>query len=195
VAIVGLGTGPIAAYGKAGDTFRFYEINRQVIDIAGSLFFYTRETSARVETVEGDARLALERDTVPPFDVIALDAFSGDAIPLHLLTREAVALYVRHLKPGGVMAFHVSNNYLDLAPVVGQLADEIGYRAIDVKSHENTDEHLLAAEWLLVSRNPAVFENEAMRVHAQPIASRAGMRPWTDSFNNLVQILKWPELR
>jgi len=195
VAIVGLGTGTIAAYGKAGDTFRFYEINQQVIDIAGSLFFYTRETPARVETVEGDARLSLEQDTTLPFDVIALDAFSGDAIPLHLLTREAMVLYLRHLKPDGVMAFHVSNNYLNLAPVIAQLADEIGYKAIDVKNHENGEDLVLAAEWVLVTRNPAVPANETIRVHAQPIASRAGLRPWTDSFNNLVQIVKWPQLR
>jgi SAM-dependent methyltransferase/MFS family permease len=194
VGIIGLGTGTIAAYGKPGDTFRFYEINRQVIDMAESLFFYTRESTARVEIVEGDARLSLEQDTTPPFDVLALDAFSGDAIPMHLLTREAMALYVRHLKPDGVMVFHVSNNYLNLAPVVAQLANEIGYRAVDVKTHENPEELLLPTEWMLVSKNPAVFENETVKVHAQPIASRAGLRPWTDSFNNLAQIVQWPQL-
>jgi SAM-dependent methyltransferase/MFS family permease len=194
VGIIGLGTGTIAAYGKPGDTFRFYEINRQVIDMAESLFFYTRESAARIEIVEGDARLSLEQDTTPPFDVLALDAFSGDAIPLHLLTREAMALYVRHLKPDGVMVFHVSNNYLNLAPVVAQLAHEIGYRAVDVKTHENPEELLLPTEWMLVSKNPAIFENETVQVHAQPIASRAGLRPWTDSFNNLAQIVQWPQL-
>jgi SAM-dependent methyltransferase len=194
VGIIGLGTGTIAAYGKPGDTFRFYEINRQVIDVAESLFFYTRESAARIEIVEGDARLSLEQDTTPPFDVLALDAFSGDAIPLHLLTREAMALYVRHLKPDGVMVFHVSNNYLNLAPVVAQLANEIGYQAVDVKSHENPEELLLPTEWMLVSKNPVVFENETVKVHAQPIASRAGLRPWTDNFNNLAQIVKWPQL-
>jgi SAM-dependent methyltransferase len=195
VGIIGLGTGTIAAYGKPGDTFRFYEINRQVIEIAESLFFYTRESPAHVEIVEGDARLALEQDTTPPFDVLALDAFSGDAIPLHLLTREAMALYVRHLKPDGVMVFHVSNNYLTLAPVVAQLAEEIGYRAVDVKSHENPEELLLPTEWMLVSKNAAVFDNETVKVHAQPIPSRGGLRPWTDSFNNLAQIVRWPQLR
>jgi SAM-dependent methyltransferase len=194
VGVVGLGTGTIAAYGKPGDTFRFYEINRQVIDIAESLFFYTRESPAHIEIVEGDARLSLERDTTPPFDVLALDAFSGDAIPLHLLTREAMALYVRHLKPGGMMAFHISNNYLNLAPVVAQLAHEIGYRAVDVRSHGNTEELLSPTEWMLVSKNSALFENESIQVHAQPIDSRAGLRPWTDNFNNLAQIVKWPQL-
>ena len=100
VGIVGLGAGTIAAYGKPGDIFRFYDINQQVIDIARSLFFYLRESRAQIDTVLGDARLSLERETAPPFDVLALDAFSGDAIPVHLLTREAVALYTRRLEAG-----------------------------------------------------------------------------------------------
>jgi len=172
---------------------RFYEINRQVIDIAQSLFFFTRQSPARVEIVEGDARLSLAGDTTPPFDVIALDAFSGDAIPLHLLTREAVALYLRHLKPEGVMAFHVSNVYLDLAPVVRQLADEIGYRSVLVKSHTSQEEMLLTSEWVLVTKNTALLANEGVKVHARPIAERSGLRPWTDSFHNLAQILRWPQ--
>src|SRR5262249_13407281 len=147
----------LAAYGRAVDTFRFYEINRQVIEIAKSLFFFLRETPARVETVEGDARLSLERESDAPFDVLVLDAFSGDAIPVHLLTREAVAMYLRHLSPDGVLAFHVSNNYLDLAPVVEQLAARIRYRAIEVKSHDDRDDMILPAEWVLVTRNASVL--------------------------------------
>jgi SAM-dependent methyltransferase len=195
VAVVGLGTGTIAAYGKAGDTIRFYEINRQVIDIAQELFFFTRESPAHIEIVEGDARLSLERETTPPFDIIVLDAFSGDAIPLHLLTREAMALYLQHLKPDGVLVFHVSNDYLDLAPVVRQLAEEIGYQSVDVRSHASREEMLLASEWVLVTKNLSVLKNEAVRVHSQPIAARIGLRPWTDSFNNLTQIVKWPQLQ
>jgi SAM-dependent methyltransferase len=190
VGVIGLGTGSLAVYGQPGDTFRFYEINSQVIEIAQSLFFYTRETPAHVEIVEGDARLSLQRESTPPFDVLALDAFSGDAIPVHLLTREAVALYLRHLKPDGVLAFHVSNNYLDLAPVVAQLAEEIHYRAIEVKNHADADELILPAEWVLVTRNEGVLANTAIKLHAQPIAARAGIRPWTDDFNNLLEIIK-----
>jgi SAM-dependent methyltransferase len=194
VGVIGLGTGTLAAFGQAGDTFRFYEINSQVIEIAQSLFFFTRETPARVEIVEGDARLSLQRESVPPFDVLALDAFSGDAIPVHLLTREAVALYLRRIKPDGVLAFHVSNNYLDLAPVVAQLAQEIHYRAIEVKNHADPDDSILPAEWVLVTRNTSVLENTAIRLHSQPITPRPGLRPWTDDFNNLLEILKTPRL-
>jgi SAM-dependent methyltransferase len=194
VGVIGLGTGTLAAFGRPGDTFRFYEINSQVIEIAQSLFFFTRETPARVEIVEGDARLSLQQESVPAFDVLALDAFSGDAIPVHLLTREAVALYLQRLKPEGVLAFHVSNNYLDLAPVVAQLAQEIHYRAVEVKNHSDPEDLILPSEWVLVTRNESVLENTAIRLHAQAIAPRAGLRPWTDDFNNLLQILKAPAL-
>ena len=195
VGIVGLGVGTIAAYGQPGDTFRFYEINRQIVEIAESLFFYLRETHARVEIAEGDARLSLERETPQQFDVLALDAFSGDAIPVHLLTKEAVALYRKHLKPNGVLAFHVSNNYLDLAPVVRQLAEEFGYRSVLVRNHANDDELVLPADWVLVTNNNAVLENAAVKVHAEPIHSRPGLRLWTDDYNNLLQILKTPQFR
>jgi SAM-dependent methyltransferase len=193
VAVVGLGVATLAAYGKPGDTFRFYEINPQVVDLATSLFFYLRETHADVKIVEGDARLSLEREAAPRFDVFALDAFSGDAIPVHLLTREAMALYRKHLNPEGVLAFHVSNNYLDLAPVVRQLAEEAGYQAVLVKSGRNDQELILAADWVLVTNNRTVLDNPVIKLHSVPIDSRAGLRPWTDNYNNLLQILKTPE--
>lgn len=195
VGVVGLGVGTLAAYGHAGDTFRFYEINRQVMDIAQSLFFYLRETRAHIEIVEGDARLSIERESEPPFDALAVDAFSGDAIPLHLLTRQAVALYLKHLKRDGVLAFHVSNDYLDLAPVVRQLAEEAGYHAVLARNHADDSEQILAADWVLVTNNSIVLENPSVKVHAEPIASRAGLRPWTDDYNNLLQVLKTPQIR
>ena len=195
VGIVGLGVGTIAAYGQPGDTFRFYEINPQVIDAAQSLFFYLRETHARVETVLGDARLSLELETALPFDVLALDAFSGDAIPVHLLTKEAVRLYLKHLKPNGVLAFHVSNDYLDLAPVVRKLADAIGYQAVLVRNHENDDELVLPADWVLVTNNPSVLDNPAVKLHSEAIAPSSGLRPWTDNYSSLLQILKAPPMK
>lgn len=195
VGIVGLGVGTIAAYGQSGDTFRFYEINHQVSEIAQSLFYYLRESKAHTEIVEGDARLSLERDPSPPFDVLALDAFSGDAIPLHLLTEQAMALYLRHLKPDGVIAFHVSNDYLDLAPVVRQLAEHAGYRAVLVRSHREDSDLILTADWVLVTKNVAVLQNAAIAVHTKPIDERPGLRAWTDQYNNLLEILKKPEVR
>ncbi|MBV9034421.1 MAG: fused MFS/spermidine synthase [Acidobacteriaceae bacterium] len=194
VGIVGLGTGTIAAYGKNGDTFRFYEINGQVIDIAYGLFYYLRESRAVTQVVEGDARLSLARETAPPFDVLALDAFSGDAVPVHLLTQEAVALYRQHLTPHGVLAFHVSNLFLDLPPVVKQLAESIGSQAVLVRNHNDLDNDVLPADWVLVTNNPAVLSNPSIRLHALPITSRRNTRPWTDHYNNLIEVLKAPQI-
>ncbi len=190
VGVIGLGTGTLAAFGQPGDTFVFYELNPQVITIAHSLFWFIRQSPAQVRVVEGDARLSLEREH-EPFDVLVLDAFSGDAIPVHLLTRESVALYLRLLKPNGVIAFHVSNHYLALAPVVRQLADEAGYQAVQVENQKDDDNTVNAADWVLVTNNPAVLDNAAIRLHSSPIEKRAGMRPWTDSFNNLIEIVRW----
>ena len=192
VAIVGLGTGTVAAFGKAGDNFRFFEINRQVIDIAESLFTYLRESRAHVDVIEGDGRLALERDPGPRFDVIVLDAFSGDAIPVHLLTQEAMTIYRRHLEPGGTIAVHVSNDFLDLPPVVKQLANAIGFHAILVHSHEDVSEGLLPSDWMLVTQNLAIRENSSVRVHSVAVNNRPDLPLWTDDYNNLLQILKVP---
>lgn len=133
VGVVGLGVGTLAAYARPGDTFRFYEINPEVIALSAGFsptFTYLRDSPAHVEVVPGDARLALEREPPRDFDVLAVDAFSSDAIPVHLLTREALLVYLRHLRgPNGVVAFHVSNRYLDLRPVVKGLAGRLDLRA------------------------------------------------------------------
>jgi len=193
VGVVGLGAGTLATFGRPGDTFVFYEINPQVITIANTLFFFTRQSAAHVEIVEGDARLSLQREH-GAFDLLVLDAFSGDAIPVHLLTRESLALYLRLLKPGGVIAYHVSNRYLELAPVVRQLANEVGYQAIQVKNKADDDSDIYASDWVLVTNDPAVLENAAIRIHATPIERRDGKRVWTDSFNNVMEIIKWPDM-
>lgn len=195
VGVIGLGVGTVAAYGQHGDVFRFYEINRQVVDAARSLFTYLGETPAKVEIVVGDGRLSLEQDHSPPFDVLAIDAFSGDAIPVHLLTIEAARLYQKHLKPGGAMAFHISNDYLDLAPVVRDLAQTLGYRAVVVHSHGDDDSLILPADWVLVTNNQEILDNYAIQMRSERIDSRPGLRLWTDNFNNLVGILKAPRLR
>ncbi len=194
VAVVGLGAGTIAAYGRTGDDYRFFEINSQVVDMAESLFFYLRQTGARHEITVGDGRLALSEDRSPPYDVIALDAFSGDAIPVHLLTREAMTLYLRHLKSSGTIAFHVSNDFLDLAPVVNQLAETAGLKAVLVHNHKNDDEGVLPADWVLVTNNNAVLTNPGIALHEQPISKRSDLRVWTDDYNGLFSVIKTPKL-
>ena len=111
-AVIGLGTGTLASYGRAGDVYRYYELNPDVLRVARSQFTYLAESPAKIETVLGDARLSMEREAPQNYDLIAVDAFSSDSIPVHLITREAMAVYLKHLKPGGVIAFHVTNRFL-----------------------------------------------------------------------------------
>ena len=141
----------------------------------------------------GDARLALEREAPRSFDVLAVDAFSSDAIPVHLITREALGVYLRHVKPDGIVAFHVSNRFLDLIPVVARLAKEHGAHAMLVRDDpdEEEDYRRSRTDWVLVSRDPAALKREAIveRGAVEP-EDQAGWRTWTDDYSNLIQILK-----
>ncbi len=145
---------------------------------------------AKIEIVEGDARLSMEAEPSQQYDVIAVDAFSGDAIPVHLLTAEALQLYQRHLRPGGVLAFHISNTYLDLAPVVKALADHAGLPAVLISSPE--DEYGgYAADWVLVTANHEFLSLPAVKGVAEEIKPRPGFRLWTDDYSSLLPLLKW----
>jgi SAM-dependent methyltransferase len=189
IAVIGLGTGTLATYGRPGDVYRFYEINPDVVDVARSHFTFLSDSRAKVETVLGDARLTMEREAPQNYDVIAIDAFSSDSIPVHLVTREAMAVYLKHLKPDGVLAFHVTNRFLRLAPVVKAIADEYRLRtALVVDDAEESD--LAKTDWVLVSRNGKLLEQEAIASAASEIETIAGLKVWTDDYNNLFRILK-----
>lgn len=188
VGVIGLGTGTMAAYGEAGDRFRFYELDPAVIEVARNEFGYLRSTPARVDVVLGDARLNLEREAPNGFDVLVVDAFSGDAIPVHLITREALRAYRRHMKPDGVIAFHVSNRYLSLAPVVQKLAEDQGMHAILVSDAPQAP--LLKTDWVLVSASEKAFTKPAIAEVASMPAIILGLRVWTDDANDLFKILK-----
>ena len=164
VGVIGLGTGTIAAYGRKGDVYRFYDIDSRVMSIAQSEFTYLGDSAAKIELALGDARLTLEREAPQSFDVLAVDAFSSDAIPVHLITREALGTYLRHVKPDGIVAFHVSNRFLDLIPVVARLAKEHGAHAVLVRDDpdEEEDHTRSRSDWVLVSRDPAALKREAM---------------------------------
>ena len=193
VGVIGLGTGTIAAYGRTGDVLRFYEIDPHVIELARSEFTYLADSAARVELALGDARLTLEREPPQRFDVLAVDAFSSDAIPVHLITREALATYLRHLKPDGIVAFHVSNRFLDLVPVVARIAREDDAYAVVVRDDPEDDDpsQRSRSDWVLVSRDPEALEAEKIvEAGAVEAEDRPGWRTWTDDYSNLVQILK-----
>ncbi len=192
VGVIGLGIGTLAAYGRKGDDYRFYEINAQVVDVARRYFGYLSDTEARVEVVLGDARLQLEREPAQGFDVLAVDAFSSDSIPVHLITREALGLYLRHMKPGGVIAFHVSNRFLNLPPVVGRLAREHGLSVtlVSDEGKDGDDDHT-KTDWVLISRDPAALAAKEIKATSpEPPEDHPGWRTWTDDYSNLVQILK-----
>ncbi len=190
VGVVGLGAGTLAAYGKPGDVFRFYEINPQVVDIAQSLFTYLRESQAKIDVILGDARLQLEGEEPQEFDVLAVDAFSGDAIPVHLLTKEAMAVYLRHMKPNGIIAFHISNQYLQLAPVVEQLAQAYGYESCMVESKANDEELSASSQWILVTRKHSFIQTLALMDVAKEVPVPKNFRAWTDDYNNLFEVLE-----
>ena len=194
---IGLGAGTLATYGRPGDLFRVYELNPAVLHIAESQFTYLGDSKARVESVLGDARLSLEHEIAQDafdrpeqrFDVLSLDAFSGDAIPVHLLTSEAFVTYTRVTKPDGVIAFHLSNRYLDLAPVVEQIARHSGFHAVLVADRPRGQD-VSASDWVLVTRNIAFLRQPEIAAHSSRIVPRSGLPVWTDEFTNLFQILK-----
>lgn len=186
VGVIGLGTGTLATYAKPGDVYRFYEINPVVIDLANAEFRYLRESAADVEVVPADARLALEREEPQDFDVLVVDAFAGDSIPVHLLTAEAFDLYFRHIKPSGALAIHVTNKHLDLAPVVQKIAGKLEARALLI--HNSRDDHnkIYASSWVIVTRNQGLVSDIAYL--SSPVRGEVPL--WTDNYTNLLRILR-----
>lgn len=189
VGVIGLGAGTLTTYARPIDKYRVYDINPLVVEIANKYFTFLKNCMSPKTIVLGDARLQLEREPSQGFDVLAVDAFSGDAIPVHLLTHEAFQLYWRHLKPNGILAVHVSNKYLDLAPVVKQLAELDGKRATLVTNSDIDAEEVSVADWVLVTSKPGFHDLPEVKAGKEEITARPGLRPWTDDYSNLYQIL------
>jgi spermidine synthase len=195
--IVGMGAGTLAAYGRPGDTFRFYELNPQVIGYSTGpkpYFTYVRDSPAKVEIVPGDARLSLEREFSESgsqkFDVLMVDAFSSDSIPLHLLTQEAVEIYLEHLRgPDSVLVFHISNRMLDLSPVVAALAAYNHLAAVRLHKPHGAD---IAdkSDWILLSRDPSALAINSFQGHLDPLPPEDTKMLWTDDFSNLFKVLR-----
>lgn len=189
--VIGLGTGTLAAWGKPGDTFRFYELDAQVLDVAQRQFTYLADSKASIETALGDARLNLEREPSRQFDVLAIDAFSSDSIPTHLITREALEVYLKHMAPNGIIAFHVTNRYLNLPPVVQKVADAAGLKTAFV-SHDpdDGDDRYSRTDWMLVTRDDAFLASDIVKKVVSKVEVPANLSLWTDDFNNLLRIIK-----
>jgi spermidine synthase len=197
VGVVGLGTGSMAAWSKAGDYFRIYEINDTVERLARNRFTYLSDSPAQVEVVMGDARLSMEREPDQRFDILVLDAFSSDAIPVHLLTQEAFEIYRRHLQPDGVIAVHISNRYLELQPIVLEIAAFFGFRTAIISNadtewseEEVTGIPSYGSDWVLVTKNEAFLKLPAISGAAsKPGEYSPKIKMWTDEESNLFQIL------
>lgn len=198
VGVIGLGVGTLARYGQKGDHYFFYEINPLVVDLATNLFDFLGQSEAQVDIIPGDGRLSLERQSPQNFDVLVVDAFSGDAIPVHLLTREAFELYFRQLKPQGLLAIHVTNQFLDLPLVVEAAARVVGARAIKITNSDDDADAVYESSWMLLDRvatpNPTVSALIDSRVSlpagtSSQIEDRV-VRAWTDDYSNLVAIIK-----
>jgi hypothetical protein len=189
IGVVGLGTGTVAAYGRLGDYIRYYEINPLVLNIAHTQFYFLPNCKAKLDVAMGDARLSMERESPQNFDVLAVDAFSSDSIPVHLLTKEAMELYFHHLQPDGILAVHISNRYLNLQPVLAGETQALGKiaRVIDTEDDEDTD--VFGATWVLITSPATGFQGEEL-TNTAPLAPKVSVRLWTDDYSNLFKILK-----
>jgi hypothetical protein len=194
IGVVGLGCGTLAAYGRKGDYLRFYEINPEVVRLSSEYFTYRKDSPAEVEVVLGDARITLERelDEKHPqqFDVLAIDAFSSDSIPMHLLTKESVELYLKHLKPDGILCIHISNRFLDLRGVVLGIARALGIPCVSIQSSDSSQLGLNNANWILLSKNWEFLNDPIVGGAAEASWPTSG-RPlvWTDDYGSLWQVL------
>lgn len=191
VGVIGLGTGTLTSYARKGDYYRVYEINPMVLDVARSEFRYLKGCRGTCDVALGDARLSLEKEAPQNFDVIAVDAFSGDSIPVHLLTREAFQLYFKHLRPEGILCVHVSNKHLRLGPVVERVASSLGLQTLEVDNEGIEEAQVFESDWILVAKpdNPTLLL-PLVNSAGTPVAPRPELRVWTDDYSNLFQIWK-----
>ncbi|HKN61134.1 MAG TPA: fused MFS/spermidine synthase [Candidatus Acidoferrales bacterium] len=190
VGAIGLGIGTVAEYGRHGDDYTFYEINPLVVKVANQEFTFLRDSEAKTSIVLGDARLSLERELPQGFDVLVVDAFSGDSIPVHLLTREAFELYFSHLKADGVVAVHVSNQYLDLQPVVAAAAKWLGKEAVVVNHEVTASKGVYSSSWILVGNRSGFLGQSEIEKAGQVLTPSQPLQVWTDNYSSLWRVLK-----
>jgi spermidine synthase len=191
IGVIGMGSGTLAAYGQPGDLLRIYEINPLVREIAATQFTYLADTPAKLDIAMGDARLSLEAEPSQQFDILVVDAFSGDSVPVHLLTLEAFRAYFRHLKPGGILALNTTNRYLDLLPVMERAAAAFGKTALHYAYYAPPGEFLcFDCDWVLVLDRTTLTAHPELEQGSMELAPRLGFRARTDDFSNLYSVLK-----
>src|SRR5262249_39713643 len=195
IGVVGLGAGTLASWGRPGDSIRFYEINPVVPEIARMWFSYLSGSKAQTEVILGDARIQLARELAEghshDYDLIAVDAFSSDAIPVHLLTAECGDLYRQRLAPGGLLLLHISNRTLDLEPVARGLARHLGWKAVSFVSLQNDDTGESDATWVVMTANTGFLDQVTIsgKTSAWGSPQRQPLT-WTDDFASIWHVLK-----
>jgi hypothetical protein len=192
--VVGLGVGTLAAYGRPGDVVRFYELDPDVLALARTRFDYLSASQARLEFALGDARLSMERELkdnrAQRYDVLAIDAFSSDSIPVHLITREAIEMYAREIAPDGIIAVHISNRFLDLKPVLANIGAATGLAVRLVSDAPSDESGASSTDWVLIARDERVFDAPPLADRVEELDPHPEFSLWTDQFNNLLDVLK-----
>ncbi len=188
IGIIGLGVGAFTAWGKAGDYFRIYELDPDVVKIAREQFWYLADAKAKIDVITGDGRLNMERDAPQNFDLVSVDAFSSGSIPIHLLTREALQAYKRHLAPGGVIVYNVTNRFVNLAPQLQLVAEAEGMKIILI-SDDPTEDKYSGTSYVLVTQNEKLLADPRFE-DAEAIKPIKGLETWTDGFNNLFKVVR-----
>ena len=190
---IGLGAGTLAAYGNEGDSYRFYELNPAVVDAANQYFSYLKHSKADIDIVVGDGRVSLTKElnanNRENFDLLVIDAFSGDSIPQHLFTVESMKLYWQHLMPNGVIAVHISNTHLNLLPLMQGLAEQSGKELVYFKTKAQT-ENGHDTQWVWLTNNQALLENSVTKAYRTTIPNNNKSVVWTDDFSHLLSVLK-----
>lgn len=189
IGITGLGAGVMLTYARQGDHYRIYEINPLVVEIAKKEFTFIKDCPARLDIVMGDARLSLEREEPQGYDVLHMDAFSSDSVPVHLLTKEAFLLYFKHLKPDGILVIHISNRYLNLQPVIARATEALGKPSILIEDGGDEDLGYYGTDMVLVANRKEDLDKPRLKGFSPPkIAEK--VRLWTDDYSNLFRILR-----
>jgi spermidine synthase len=199
IAVVGLGSGTLSCYARPNQAWTFFEIDPAMVQVARNRFSFLSRCAPQVQIVLGDARLSLARQPANSIDILAVDAFSSDAVPMHLLTREALRVYGRAVQHDGIVLFHISNRYLDLQPVVADLAAREGWNAEILQYVPDEQEETMNATisvWIALSRNPATMERlKALSgddsVNWEPIQPRPGFAGWSDDHASILPIINF----
>ena len=194
VGITGLGAGTLSCYSRPGDVYRFYEINPAILELANEQFTYIGDAKGSIQVVIGDARISLERELEETgshqFDVMIVDAFSGDAIPIHLLTMEAMELYLKHLAPDGILAINVSNRHLSFEPVIEGIANRLGKKFYFIKNRSYRAYGVKKSSWVLLTDNETFINHPGVAKYIDPWPKKGSPQLWTDDYSNLINILK-----